>query len=128
AFNSPFELSPGQQIERAEQALYELGEIGQYNSGFIPFSHALMQSIDMAANAYQRDGNLSGIATGLMDLDRMMGGLQDSDLIILAGRPGMGKTALATNVAYNVAKAYRGELDDSGAEKAVKGGRVGFFS
>ena len=64
----------------------------------------------MAAHAYQRDGQLSGLATGLDDLDRMMGGLQPSDLIILAGRPGMGKTSLATNVAYNVAKAWRGEV------------------
>ena len=62
----------------------------------------------MAAAAYRRDGNLSGIATGLTDLDRMMGGLQSSDLVIIAGRPGMGKTALATNIAYNIARAYRG--------------------
>jgi replicative DNA helicase len=63
-------------------------------------------AVDMAARAYQRDGSLSGLATGLTDLDSKMGGLQPSDLIILAGRPGMGKTALATNIAYNVAKAF----------------------
>ena len=61
----------------------------------------------MAAKAFQRDGKLSGIATGLRDLDTKMGGLQPSDLIIVAGRPGMGKTSLATNIAYNIAKAYR---------------------
>ena len=82
----------------------------------------------MAANAYKRDGRLSGIATGLRDLDIKMGGLQQSDLIIVAGRPGMGKTALATNIAYNVAKAYRGELQADGRMKAVNGGIVGFFS
>ena len=67
-------------------------------------------AVDMAARAYQRDGKLSGLATGLDDLDRKMGGLQPSDLIILAGRPGMGKTALATNIAFNIAKAWRGEV------------------
>ena len=62
----------------------------------------------MAANAYERDGSLTGVATGLTDLDRYMGGLQPSDLVILAGRPGMGKTALATNIAFNIAKGYEG--------------------
>jgi replicative DNA helicase len=82
----------------------------------------------MAANAYQRDGKLSGTATGLRSLDRMMGGLQRSDLVILAGRPGMGKTALATNIAYNVAKAWVGEVRPDGRTEAVNGGIVGFFS
>jgi replicative DNA helicase len=82
----------------------------------------------MAANAYQRDGKLSGIATGLRDLDARMGGLQRSDLVVLAGRPGMGKTALATNIAYNIARAYRGELQADGTMKTVNGGIVGFFS
>jgi replicative DNA helicase len=84
--------------------------------------------VDMAAKAFQRDGKLSGIATGLRDLDTKMGGLQQSDLIIVAGRPGMGKTALATNIAYNVARAYRGEVQADGTTKAVNGGVVGFFS
>jgi replicative DNA helicase len=82
----------------------------------------------MAANAYKRDGKLSGIATGLRDLDVKMGGLQSSDLIIVAGRPGMGKTALATNIAYNVAKAHRAEVQPDGTMKSVNGGVVGFFS
>ena len=82
----------------------------------------------MAASAYQRDGKLSGIATGLHDLDAKMGGLQSSDLIILAGRPGMGKTALATNIAFNIAKAYRGETQPDGTIETVNGGIVGFFS
>jgi replicative DNA helicase len=79
----------------------------------------------MAAKAFQRDGKLSGIATGLRDLDVKMGGLQPSDLIIIAGRPGMGKTALAT---YNVAKAHRAEVQADGTMKSVNGGIVGFFS
>ncbi len=82
----------------------------------------------MAAKAYVRDGSLSGVATGLTDLDRYMGGLQPSDLVILAGRPGMGKTALATNIAFNIAKAYRGETRPDGTTAAIDGGRVGFFS
>ena len=82
----------------------------------------------MASAAYKRDGHLSGLATGLDDLDRQMGGLQASDLVILAGRPGMGKTALATNIAFNVARAWRGEVQPDGTTKTVDGGIVGFFS
>src|SRR4030081_1380994 len=85
-------------------------------------------ALDMAAKAFQRDGKLSGVATGLRDLDTKMGGLQRSDLIIVAGRPGMGKTALATNIAYNVAKAHRAEVQADGTMKSVNGGIVGFFS
>src|ERR1700743_442886 len=82
----------------------------------------------MAANAYQRDGKLSGIATGLRDLDTKMGGLQRSDLVILAGRPGMGKTALANNIPFNIAKAHQAEVQPDGTMKSVNGGIVGFFS
>ena len=82
----------------------------------------------MAAAAYKRDGKLSGIATGLTDLDRMLGGLQASDLVILASRPAMGKTSLATNIGFNIADAYRGEKQPDGSVKTVNGGIVGFFS
>ena len=82
----------------------------------------------MAARAYQREGKLSGLASGLKDLDSKMGGLQASDLIIVAGRPGMGKTALATNIAYNIAQAWRGETRADGHMQTVDGGIVGFFS
>ena len=82
----------------------------------------------MANAAYQRDGGLAGISTGLIDLDKKLGGLHPSDLLILAGRPSMGKTSLATNIAFNIAKAYkRGRMPD-GSEGAVEGGVVGFFS
>ena len=94
AYDAPVDFSPRDQIEDAERRLYELAETGRYDGGFQRFAQALTTAIDMAAHAFQRDGKLSGIATGLDDLDRMMGGLQQSDLIILAGRPGMGKTAL----------------------------------
>jgi replicative DNA helicase len=128
AFDAPVDFAPREQIEEAERRLYELAETGQYGGGFQPFKEALRRAIDMAANAYQRDGKLSGLATGLRDLDHKMGGLQSSDLIILAGRPGMGKTALATNIAYNVAKAWRGEVRADGHMQTVDGGIVGFFS
>ena len=101
---------------------------GRYDGGFQSFTDALTTAIDMAGAAYQRDGHLSGIATGLRDLDRKMGGLQPSDLIILAGRPGMGKTSLATNIAFNIAKAYEAEQQPDGTFKTVNGGVVGFFS
>jgi len=128
AFDAPVDFAPRLQIEEAERRLYELAETGRYDGGFQRFAQALTTAVDMAARAYQRDGKLSGLATGLDDLDRMMGGLQPSDLIVLAGRPGMGKTALATNIAYNVAKAWQGEVHPDGHTLTVHGGVVGFFS
>jgi replicative DNA helicase len=128
AFDAPVDHPPAAQIEEAERRLYELAETGRYDGGFQRFTQALTTAVDMAAHAYQRDGKLSGIATGLDDLDRMMGGLQPSDLIILAGRPGMGKSSLATNVGYNIAKAWRGEVRADGHTVTSNGGIVGFFS
>ncbi len=128
AFDAPVDSAPQKQIEEAERRLYELAETGRYDGGFQRFAQALTTAVDMAAHAYQRDGQLSGLATGLRDLDRMMGGLQQSDLIILAGRPGMGKTALATNIAYNVARAWQGEVRPDGRIESTNGGIVGFFS
>jgi replicative DNA helicase len=113
AYESPVDATPESQIEDCERALFELAETGKYASGFMPFSQALARAVDLAGKARERDGGLSGLATGLIDLDNLMGGLQNSDVIILAGRPGMGKTALATNIAYNAAEA---------------GNVVGFFS
>src|SRR5215218_4678389 len=128
AFDAPVDFAPQEQIEDAERRLYELAETGKYDTGFQRFASALTTAVDMAARAYQRDGKLSGLATGLTDLDRMMGGLQPSDLVILAGRPGMGKTALATNVAYNIAKHWHGEVRADGRTYTVDGGIIGFFS
>jgi replicative DNA helicase len=128
AFDAPVDFAPREQIEDAERRLYELAEIGRYGGGFQKFDTALTTALDMAARAYQREGRLSGLATGLKDLDSKMGGLQASDLIIVAGRPGMGKTALATNIAYNIASAWRGEVQADGHTATVNGGIVGFFS
>jgi replicative DNA helicase len=121
-------MTPGTQIENTEKRLFELAERGRYDGGFHAFESALLTAIDMASAAYKRDGHLSGLATGLDDLDRLMGGLQPSDLVILAGRPAMGKTSLATNIAFNVARAWRGETQPDGTTKTVNGGIVGFFS
>src|SRR6188472_113961 len=128
AYDAPVETSPRDQIEEAERRLYELAETGRYDGGFQRFSEALTHAIDMAAAAYKREGKLSGISTGLVDMDRTLGGLQSSDLVILAGRPAMGKTALVTNIAFNIAKVYEGERQPDGTMKTVNGGIVGFFS
>jgi replicative DNA helicase len=128
AFDAPVDFAPRAQIEDAERKLYDLAETGRYEGGFQKFSMAMKTAVDMAANAYLRDGKLSGIASGLRSLDAKMGGLQQSDLIIVAGRPGMGKTALATNIAYNIARAHRDDLQPDGTRKTINGGIVGFFS
>ncbi|MDJ1017174.1 MAG: replicative DNA helicase [Paracoccaceae bacterium] len=122
------ESEPKEQIVEAEQALYKLGEAGQSDQGFQSFLLALKDAVEVANAAYQRDGHLSGLATGLNDLDKILGGLHRSDLIILAGRPSMGKTSLATNIAFHIAKSYRKGRKPDGAEGAVDGGVVGFFS
>jgi replicative DNA helicase len=128
AYDAPVDERPQDQIEQAERNLYELAETGRYDGGFQRFAQALTTAVEMAAHAYQRDGKLSGLASGLKDLDRMMGGLQKSDLLILAGRPGMGKSSLATNIGYNVAKAWEGQVRADGRVESTNGGIVGFFS
>ena len=119
---------PKEQIVAAEQALYKLGEEGQSESGFQSFLKAVTEAVNVANTAYQRGGGMAGLSTGLVDLDKKLGGLHPSDLLILAGRPSMGKTSLATNIAYNIAKAYKRGLKPDGTEGAVDGGVVGFFS
>ncbi len=117
-----------EQIEQAEQTLYSLAETGKPSSGFVSFSQALAGAVEMAGEAYQREGKLAGLATRLDDLDQKLGGLHPSDLLILAGRPSMGKTALATNIAFNVARNYRWEPTPDGGRKTVDGGVVAFYS
>ena len=132
AYDSPVDFPPKEQIEEAETRLFSLAETGKYGQGFSSFSSALTAAVEMANAAYQRDGGLSGIATALKALDGKMGGLQPSDLIILAGRPSMGKTALVTNIAFNVARARARSLRDrpdlSPTDPAHDGAVVGFFS
>jgi replicative DNA helicase len=122
------ENEPKEQIVLAEQALYKLAEQGQSESGFQSFLKAVTDAVNVANAAYQREGGLAGVSTGLVDLDKKLGGLHPSDLLILAGRPSMGKTSLATNIAFNVAKAYKKGIRPDGSEGAIEGGVVGFYS
>ena len=122
------ESEPKDQIIEAEQRLYKLGEQGVAERGFQSFLKAVTEAVNVANAAYQRGGGLAGISTGLIDLDKKLGGLHASDLLILAGRPSMGKTSLATNIAFNIAKAYKRGRTHDGHEGAVEGGVVGFFS
>ncbi|MBB3935120.1 replicative DNA helicase [Aureimonas phyllosphaerae] len=128
AFDAPVDAEPKEQIEDAEKALFSLAETGRYDGGFQSFEDAMALAIEMAGAAKDRDGGLSGISTGIRELDRRLGGLQHSDLIILAGRPAMGKTSLVTNIAFNIAAAYEPAEQADGSFKAANGGVVGFFS
>lgn len=115
-------------IEGAEQTLYSLAETGAASGGFQTAETYLAGAVEMAAKAFAQDGGLSGISTGLIDVDRKTGGLHKSDLIIIAARPSMGKTSLAVNIAFDVAKKYAYEAQPDGSHKTVAGGRVAFFS
>lgn len=112
-----------EQIETMERTLYELASTGNIEGGFQPFSVALTKAAKTAEAAYKRDGNVSGLATGFAALDHIIAGLHRSDLVILAGRPSMGKTALATNIAFHAARCHRVEEGQT-----VDGAVVGFFS
>lgn len=128
SYDAPADITPQNLIEDAERRLYEIAEQGRYDGGFESFTDSVKTAIDMANAAFMRDGHLSGVACGIRDLDSRMGGLQPSDLIIVAGRPGMGKTSLATNMAFNIAAAYEPAPQADGSFKAKNGGVVGFFS
>ena len=97
-------------IENSERLLFDLAEKGSFNSSLMKFDEAMKQTIEMASAAYKNEEGIVGVPTGLRDLDDRLGGLHQSDLIIIAGRPSMGKTALATNIAFNAAQ----KLQDSG--------------
>jgi len=127
AYEAPIDLDPWTLLLQAERRLFELAEAGRYRAGLQSFSEALISAIDQMASAYTRDGVL-GPATGFIHLDRMTGGLQKSDLIILAGAPGMGKSALAINIACNMARAWQGEVAAGGQVQTRKGAIVGYFS
>jgi replicative DNA helicase len=119
---------PKEQIVEAEQQLYKLSEQGQTENGFQSFLSAITDAVKVANAAYMREGGMSGVSTGLIDMDKKLGGLHKSDLLILAGRPSMGKTSLATNIAFNIAKTYKHGTRPDGTEGAVDGGVVGFYS
>jgi len=127
AFGADAELDGAQQIEAAEQTLFQLAAEGGSNGGFVAFERALTDAILGAERAFRRSGTVSGLTTGLRDLDSKMGGLHPSDLIILAGRPGMGKTALATKIAFGAAKALQAEAR-AADPNAVAKASVAIFS
>ncbi|MGO9787848.1 MAG: DnaB-like helicase N-terminal domain-containing protein, partial [Stellaceae bacterium] len=100
AFAFDLERDASQQIETAEQHLFDLATSGQYEGGFQHFHEAMTEAVLMAEAAFKRSGKTTGVATGFTDLDKLLGGLHPSDLVIVAGRPSMGKTALATNIGF----------------------------
>ncbi len=121
AFGANMDEAAIQQVEAAEQRLFQLATTGDVRGGFVSLKQSMAKAHEMAEAAYKRDSHVTGITTGLRDLDRKLGGLQKSDLVILAGRPSMGKTALATNIAFSAARRFN---ETAGKEGAV----TGFFS
>jgi replicative DNA helicase len=126
AYEAPHDKPPKTQIEDAEKALYRISESSKYSGGPIDFGESLRRTVELAEKAQQRGGRISGLVTGFADIDSLLGGLQPSDLLILAGRPGMGKTSLATNIAFHTCRAYMEDMQ-SGAE-VPRGAPVLFFS
>ncbi len=102
-------------IENSERLLFDLAEKGSFNSSLVKFDDAMKQTIEMASAAYKNEGGIVGVPTGLRDLDDKLGGLHQSDLIIIAGRPSMGKTSLATNIAFHAAK----HIQDNGKKSSI---------
>jgi replicative DNA helicase len=127
AFGAEPELDGRGQVEAAEQSLFDLAAKGANDGGFLSFKDALIQAINTAETAFHRAGGVSGLPTGLRDLDKKTGGLHPSDLLILAGRPGMGKSALATKIAFGAARTL---LDEAQAidPNAVPKSSVAIFS
>jgi len=113
ALNKNSEINAEQIIESAEKKLFDIAERGKFNKSYIEFKEALVETIAMASSAYKNEEGIVGVPTGLRDLDNMLGGLHKSDLVIIAGRPSMGKTALATNIAFNAAKRILGKKKKS---------------
>ncbi len=136
AQHAEIDLPPKQQIEDTEKALYDLAENDSASAaGFMGFDNSLKGAIDTITNAKERAGQLSGLETGFHGLDHLLGGLQKSDLLILAGRPAMGKTSLATNIAFHIAQRHMNAKrvgnvthKDDGSVIVNEGGVVGFFS
>ena len=127
AFGAEPELDGRQQIELAESELFRLASDGGSSAGFITFEQALTEAIGAAERAFKRSGHVSGLSTGLRDLDKKTGGMHQSDLMILAGRPGMGKSALATKIAFGAARALVREARAEAEDRQPKGS-VAIFS
>lgn len=126
AYDAAIDNAATQQIENAEQKLFHLSTAGIGDKSFRSIKHSLVTALARAESAYKNSGKVVGVSTGMTDMDRLLGGLQRSDLIILAGRPSMGKTALATSIAYNAAKIFAEQAEKE--EKKTQPKTVGFFS
>ncbi len=121
AYNHSLDSTAVETIEQTESKLFSLAESGEVKGGFVTLKDSVMTAIELAEKAYKTDGHVTGVTTGLRDMDKKLGGLQNSDLLILAARPSMGKTSLAVNIAFNAAKKY---AETGGKEGAI----TGFFS
>lgn len=123
-------MTGAQHVEKAEGALFTLAEAGEQAKGVKSFREALTGAVAMIEAAFKRDGALAGLSTHLVDLDQKLGGFHPSDLLVLAGRPSQGKTALANNIGYRVADSYRAvaDPDEPCGLRTVEGGVVLFFS
>ncbi len=119
AYTHDIDQTPMRQIELAEKQLYDLATAGDFQGGFVSLGASVADAIKSAEKAFQNSGQVTGATTGLTDLDKKIGGLHDSDLLILAGRPSMGKSTLAMNIAYNTARAYAKSGGEEGAVAAV---------
>src|SRR5687767_4597892 len=128
ALDTSEEVEPKGQIEQAESALYRVAEEGGGEGGVKTFAAATRMAVEMAEKALNTGGGLSGLTTGLEAMNAKTGGLHHSDLIIIAGRPGMGKSALATNIGFNAARRYVRDLEDGIAAEKSAGGGVAYFS
>lgn len=126
AYEAPQEKTPQDLISDAEKALYRVSESNKYGEGPIDFSESLRRAVEIAEKAQARGGRISGVSTGFTEIDALLGGLQPSDLLIVAGRPGMGKTALSTNMAFYAARRYARDL--ASGEENTAGAPVLFFS
>jgi replicative DNA helicase len=126
AYEAPIDLAPAAQIDDAEKALYRVAERSRFGEGPVGFDVALSQAVQQAEQALARGGHISGVPSGFTDLDSLLGGLHPSDLLIVAGRPGMGKTALATNMAFHAARVWAKDKADQAEPK--RGAPVLLFS
>jgi replicative DNA helicase len=126
AYEAPHEKPAQTQIEEAEKALYRLADTARYGEGPIDFSESLRRAVVQAERAQARGGRISGVTTGFTDIDSLLGGLQPSDLLIIAGRPGMGKSSLAANMAFHAARLWQSDIE-AGAD-VPRGAPVLFFS
>ena len=115
-------------IENAENDLYNLSQTGSSDRKYSLFGESLKKAIDVIDQSFKREGKIAGLPSGLKDLDKKLGGFHNSDLIIIAGRPSMGKTALGTNIAFNAAKKFKEKEDEFGNKTTIDGGKIAFFS